>query len=126
TTSAAASALFAAHVFSADTTAALSRLLLYDEGTLRQAWGVWQSSALLTSLQFPFALPGAFVAGGVAPHVLFLALVLLAATGLCEPAVWAEWLRQDEDGSNALDELMEALGVTAEDVAACVRALVLE
>ncbi|PBJ69115.1 hypothetical protein BCY84_20442 [Trypanosoma cruzi cruzi] len=119
-------ALFATHVFSADTTAALSRLLLYDEGTLRQAWGVWQSSALLTSLQFPFALPGAFVAGGVAPHVLFLALVLLAATGLCEPAVWAEWLRQDEDGSNALDELMEALGVTAENLAACVRALVLE
>ncbi|ESL10993.1 hypothetical protein TRSC58_01266 [Trypanosoma rangeli SC58] len=122
-------ALFATHVFSAETTATLSRLLLYDEATLKQAWDVWRSSGLLASLQFPFALPGVFVAGGGAPSVLFLALVLLAATGLCEAAVWAEWMWQDADdeaGGNALSELMVALGVTAEDLVACVRVLVLE
>ncbi|RNF15430.1 uncharacterized protein Tco025E_05533 [Trypanosoma conorhini] len=114
-------ALFAAQVFSAETTAALSRLLLYDEATLQQAWELWRLSGLLATLQFPFALPGALVAGGAAPHVLFLALVMLAAAGLCGAAAWAEWMRED-----ALGELLAALGATAEELAACVQVLVLE
>lgn len=124
-------ALFARHIFSPGTTAALSRLLLYDETTLEHAWDVWHSSGLLSSLQFPFVLPSLFVTSSVTPHMLFLALVMLAAVGLCVPAVWVEWTRQDDTcdadrNTSAFAEVMDALGVAADDVVACVKVLVLE
>ncbi|EAN77644.1 hypothetical protein, conserved [Trypanosoma brucei brucei TREU927] len=114
--------LFVRHVFSGETSATLSRLLMYDQATLERAWGAWNSTGLLASLSFPSAVPGDFTCGGGSPARIYLAVVLTAAAALCAPAIWVEWLQED----NGLAEVLEALGCTSDDFIACVRALVVE
>ncbi|KAH8614502.1 putative Rtr1 RPAP2 family [Trypanosoma vivax] len=115
-------ALFEGCIFSRDVCVTLSKLLLYDQSTLERAWAVWHTSGLLHSLQFPFAVPGAFISGTTSPARLFLAIVATAAIALCVPQAWAEWLQED----NGLLDVISALGVTPNDLIVCVRALAVE
>lgn len=137
--------LFASHTFSVATAAALSRLLCLDvDVLLEELWHpVWTAAApaqqqraapqppasvayaalsLCHSLSFAFPIPASLLQPvTTSPEALLLALVCTVATACATPAAWAPLIECEE----SLVELMEAMGITEEDVTVCLRALVI-
>lgn len=117
--------LVSAHVFSPSSTAALSRLLLFDESTMRScAWsGVWQShlvgktqkKSLLECLVFPFAIPSPLLLSlRSSRESLEMCLIFLLVASCVNPTVLKEFLTS----SAQLDEILDATQVSVDDVLA--------
>lgn len=128
--------ILASHIFSDKTASALSRLLLFDYVLLTtEAWNrIWLEevpwpqnggagvASLLHSLQFPLPIPAVFLQSATAtPEVLGLALLYFMAAGCCSAAVWEAC----NSAEVCIDEVLECLQLTEEDVLACLQVLML-